>query len=484
MNWSSVLFINGILLSSLSIIMAIPLGIEFLVMGTFPLSDFVIPIGCCSFAGISLVLANKKSEPPQIRTTDAFLLTALTWSILPVFAGLPFYFCSALDLSFIDAWFEATSALTATGSTILNNLTILPPGITIWRFILCYIGGAGMVIMGMVIFPILRIGGMHLFRSESSEKSEKIMPSVAQMASWIVFVYSLAIIVCAFFLKISGLSTADALCYAISAVSTCGISPHDGSVAALHNRWSEFIILIGMVFGGSSLLLYIKMWKGDLKILFHDAQFKAYLKVLFVASLIISLLRWRNSDFTILHSFRQGIFNTVSVMTTTGFYNDDYGQWGNFALIFFLIMSLIGGCTGSTSGGIKIFRFQVLFASIKTHILQLRRQYGVFIPQYNNQKITDSTIISVYIFIALYLLAIFLGSFCLSLFDLDFLTSISAIVAAIGNAGPGLGPLVGPHTSMAALALGPKLIIICYMILGRLELLTLLTLLAPSFWKK
>lgn len=484
MNWSSVFFINGILLAALAALMLVPMGLDCILEGAMQFGDFLIPIGCCAFAGYSFILANKKSEQIQIRTTDAFFLTALMWTLVPLFAGLPFYFSSALHFSFIDAWFEATSALTATGCSLLNDPGMAPAGVRLWRFILCYIGGAGMVLMGMVIFPILKIGGMHLFRSEFSEKSEKITPSVSQMASWIVLVYTFAIVVFAFLLKCTGLSAEDSLGYAISAVATCGISPNSGSIMALQNRFAEFIIVLAMFFGGSSLLLYIKMWKGNFKILSQDSQFKAYIKIIVLLSVVLSLIRWWHSDLSLLRSFRQGIFHTVSMLTTAGFYNDDYSAWGHSAIALILFMSFIGGCTGSTSGGIKIFRFQVLFAAIRVHILQLRRPYGVFVPFYNNQKITESTIISVQTFVALYLLAIVCGTLALSLYNIDFMSAFAAVVATVSNVGIGTSDLVGPHGSITMCTLGPKLILTGCMILGRLELLTLLTLLAPSFWRK
>lgn len=485
MNWSAVWFISGILLSALAGLMVLPAGLDMLLGSPVFFCDFLIPIGCCSFAGCALILANKRNQQIQIRTTDAFLLTSMVWALVPVFAGLPFYFSSSLHFSFADSWFEATSALTATGSSLLGEAAArLPAGLRLWRFILCYIGGAGMVIMAMVIFPILKIGGMNLFRSEFSEKSEKIAPSVSQMASWIVLVYSFAIIFFGLLLRCTGLDAENAFSYAISAVATCGICPPAGTPQALSNGWAEAILVMAMAFGGSSLLVYIKMRKGNLRILWQDAQIRAYIKTLIFCALGLSLIRWWSSDLTILKALRNGIFNTVSIITTAGFHNDDYSHWGPFASTALIFMSFIGGCTGSTSGGIKIFRFQVLFASIRVHILQLRRPFGVFVPCYNQQKITETTIISVQTFIALYLLTVVAATFSLSLYHVDFLSAFSGVVAMVGNVGLGVGDLVGPQAALSGFPVGPKLILTVCMILGRLELLTLLTLLAPSFWKK
>lgn len=484
MNLSAVLFISGVLLSSLAGIMVLPLAIEFLITGSLPFNDFIIPIGFTSFIGLSLFFANKQNGTIQIGTADAFLLTSLVWVIVPIFAGLPFYFCAKLNLNFIDAWFEATSALTSTGGTIFRDVSIIPRWITIWRFLICYIGGVGMIMMGIVIFPILRIGGMHLFRSESSEKNEKIMASVSQMASWIVFVYSFAIIICFFLLKAVGIPTLDSFCHSISAIATCGLSIYNDSIMAWDNVYAEIILMIAMVFGGTSLLIYIKLWHGDFKVMKNNSQLKGYLKTLFFLSVIISVLRWKNSDVTFIQSIRDGFFNTISIITSSGFHNSDYGHWGSYADVFFILITFIGGCTGSTSGGIKIFRFQIIFASIKSHVLQLRRPHGVFIPMYDGKKITDSVSTSVYIFVALYLFTASCCTFILSAFGFDFMTSFSIVIASIGNTGPGMGDIVGPHCSLSILSGGAKTVLICCMILGKLELLTLLTLLTPSFWKK
>ena len=484
MNISSVLFICGVFLTTLSGVMAIPSLIEFIISGTFSLGDYIIPICITCFIGLSLFFSNKSKEKIHLTTSDGFLLTTLLWLIVPFFAGLPFYFNDQLKLSFVDAWLEATSALTATGVTVFSDPGILSNGINFWRFILCYIGGAGMILMGMIILPILRVGGMSLFRSESSEKSEKIMPRVSQMASRIALVYTSAIFVCFALLKITGLSTIDSLFHSISAIATCGLSTKAGSITDFKNIYSEIVLIIGMVFGGSSLLLYIKMWKDGFKAFKEDHQFRGYIKVLLSCSIIISILFWGKNNLSIFESIRYGFFNTVSLVTTTGFSNYNFNSLGNFSIVFFILISFIGGCTGSTSGGIKIFRLQVIMSSIKVNIMQLRRPLGVFVPMYKNQKITDSILLSVYVFIALYFFTIALITFSLSMFDIDFLSALSAAVASVGNVGAGVGNIVGFDATLSSVSIYPKMIMIFGMIFGRLEMLTILTILTPSFWRK
>jgi trk system potassium uptake protein TrkH len=360
----------------------------------------------------------------------------------------------------------------------------MPSWIVTWRFLLSYVGGVGMILMGMIVLPILRIGGMQLFRTEYSDRNEKILPSVAQIATWIVGVYSGLIAISAVLLRLSGLSLRDSVCYAISTVSTSGIPTYSNSLMSLNNVWSEVIILVGMILGGSSLLLFIKGLKGNFGAVKKDIQLKGYLETLLAFSLITTWLRWYNSDLSLFNSVREGALSAVSFITTTGAFNSDYEKWGPFAMLLFPIMSLVGGCTGSTSGGIKIFRFQILFTCAKAHIQQLRCPHGVFIPVYNGQKVTDTVAFSVFVFIALYIITICSASLLLALCGFDFETSVSAAIATVGNVGAGIGSLVGTGGAPCSVAVGAKMVLIVCMILGRLELLTLLTLLLPSFWRK
>jgi trk system potassium uptake protein TrkH len=457
--------------------------LDFFTMGECGFREHILSTGITCFIGLSLFLASRSNEHVQISINNTFLLTTLLWCFVPFFASLPMYFHPSLHLSFIDVWFEATSLLTTTGFTMLKDAdTIIP--IIFWKLILCYIGGVGMVLMGMVILPVLRIGGMSLFRTESSEKSEKIMPHVSQIASRIVFIYTLAMVICFCLLKITGVSTLDAICHAVSSVSTCGLATCSKSTLGMDNKFAEFILLFAMFFGGSSLFLYIKIWKNGWRAIKEDPQIKGYVKIIVMFSVLFSVLLWTKCHIPFWESLRKGVFNTVAIITTTGLRTDDFVQFHSFFYVLLFVCSCIGGCTGSTSGGIKIMRIQVILASIKIHILQLRNPNSVFILTYKNQRVTDAVLSSVYGFIALYVMTIVVATFCLSFFDFDFVTCFSTAIAAVSNTGIGVGSIVGPGASITHLSLGPKVILMISMILGRLELLTILTLLAPSFWKK
>ena len=481
-DFRSVFFLTGILLSGLATAMFIPLFAELFIYQTSAWVGFLVSIFICGFFGSALALANRPRDKIVLGMREAFLITALSWVVLSLFAGLPFYNAN-LKFSFINAWFESVSSLTTTGATIIKNLEDIPHGLLLWRALLQWLGGTGIVVMAMTIFPTLRIGGMQLFRSEFSDRSEKILPRVSQIVTGILVIYIFFTLACGILLYWAGMSAFDAICHAMSTVSTGGLSTKNASIGFYQNPLMEIIIMIFMILGGSTLILYVRLWNGDLKALRRDSQLKAYLGILLMASLIVTLCHWMGSRLDFMTSLRHGFFSTISVVTTTGFVTDDYGRWGSFYPMFFFILGLIGGCTGSTTGGIKIFRFQVLFALTKSHLLQLRRPHGVYVPIYQDHKISDSIAFSVFTFITLYSFCLVVLALTLSGLGLDFITSLSGAAACVSNVGLGLGNLIGPHTSFYKLGDGPKIVMMAGMILGRLELLTILVLFVPSFWR-
>ena len=403
-----VFFLSGILLSGLALTMFIPLLAELIFYHANNSLGFITSIFICGFFGSALALANRPQAKIVLGMREAFLMTAFSWIVLSLFAGLPFY-CIDAKFSFINAWFESVSSLTTTGATVLTDLDRTSKGLLLWRALLQWLGGTGIVVMAMTIFPTLRIGGMQLFRSEFSDRSEKILPRLSQIVTGILSIYILFTAVCGFLLWWVGMSVFDAICHAMSTVSTGGLSTKDASIGFYDNPLIEIIIMVFMILGGSTLILYIKLWNGDAKALRRDSQLKAYLGVLLVASLIVTFWQWLINNFNFITSLRRGTFITISTITTTGFITSDYGQWGAFYGTFFFILGMIGGCTGSTTGGIKIFRFQVLFALTKSHLLQLRRPHGVYVPTYQDYKISDAVAFSVFTFITLY-------CFCLVLY--------------------------------------------------------------------
>lgn len=477
-----IFYLIGILISIFAVAMMIPLFLELFIFKTDGWQEFAFGSFIAGSFGPLLALANHSPEKIELRVREAFLLTAASWIATSFFASLPIYW-SSLGLSFVDSWFESVSSLTTTGATIITHLDNAPKGVLLWRSLLQWLGGTGIILMALTILPILRIGGMQLFRSEFSDRSEKILPRVSQISSAIVSVYLLFSFLCFMSLKLAGMGYFDAACHMMSTVSTGGISTHNASVGFYDNFLIELITMVFMIIGGVTYILYVRFWQGDFKAIYRDSQLRAFLCTMFIAGLGISLWNWQCEGFGIHKSFREGIFTAVSIMTSTGFTTADYSHWGNFPLFIIFILSLIGGCTGSTSGGMKVFRFQVLAAVARAHLKHLRRQHGVYVPTYQGQKISETVATSVLTFISLYFLAAFFIVMLLTLFNLDIINALSAAIAAISNIGPGITELIGPSGTYAPFPDACKFILMLGMILGRLEILTIFILFMPSFWR-
>jgi trk system potassium uptake protein TrkH len=482
MDWRSVFFVIGAMISGVAAIMLIPIGYEYLYGNTEDWQLFLIPFFITGGTGVLLTLTNYQKTQIKLGIREAFLLTFLSWIICSFFSGLPIFWLSP-NCTFINALFESVSALTTTGFSTLSDLESLPKSLILWRAILQWLGGIGIIVMAITVFPVLRIGGMQLFRSEFSDRSEKILPRVSQIAAGILYAYTLFTILGYAGLSFFGMDSFDAFCHSASAISTGGLSTRSEGLIAFDNTAIEAVLILLMIIGGSTLMLYIRLWQGDYKSVLRDQQLKGYLLMLLFtcASLSICLLLQGK---TLLNSLRVGCFIAVSTLTTTGFSLFNYMDFGPTIITFVFLMSFIGGCTGSTAGGIKIFRFQIIASFIRSYLKQLRRPHGVFIPMYQGQKISDHLVASVFSFIGLYLASIAVLSILLSLTGLDFVSALSGAVASIGNIGAGLGNTVGPVSNVDSIHFLSKIFLMFGMILGRLELLTALIFFSPSFWRR
>lgn len=481
-DWRAIFFVIGAMLVGVSSIMILPIGYEFLNGKDGVWNQFLLPFFITGGTGALFVLTNYQKTQIKLGIREAFLLTFLSWVICSFFSCLPIYWLS-YDCTLINALFESVSSLTTTGFSTIGNLEALPKGLILWRAILQWLGGIGIIVMAITVFPVLRIGGMQLFRSEFSDRSEKILPRVSQIAAGILYAYTLFTLLGYGGLKLCGLESFDAFCHAASAISTGGLSTRSNGMLFFDNAAVEMILMALMVIGGGTLLLYIRLWKGDYKSVFRDQQLRGYLKVLSCACIFLSICLIVQGE-PLLSSIRKGCFVAVSTITTTRFVLFNYMDFGPTVITMVFLMSFIGGCTGSTAGGIKIFRFQIIGSFIRNHIKQLRRPHGVFIPMFQGQKISDQLVSSVFTFIGLYLVSIAILAILLSLTGLDFVSSISGAVAAIGNIGAGLGSILGPVSNVDQIPIFSKVFLMLGMILGRLELLTALVLLSPGFWRR
>jgi len=479
-NYKTVFFAIGVLLVILGAFMLIPFFVQFIYdekNNTFLLSALVT-----AFIGTLLVLTNLE-ENKKLNLQQAFLLTTLSWLGIAIFGCLPFLL-SNLNLSLVDAFFESMSGITTTGSTIITNLDDAPKSILIWRAILQWLGGIGVIVMAITILPLLNIGGMQLFRMESSDTTEKILPKTREITLIISIIYLALTFTCGFSYWAVGMNIFDSIAHSMTTIATGGFSTYSGSIGHFQNPRIEIISIIFIVLGSIPFIAYLKFVKGDKKIFFKDSQIKGLIYILIISILLMFLyLMLSNKEYSFSENLRISTFNVVSVLSGTGYVTADFSSWGNFPLIFFLFLMFIGGCAGSTTCGIKIFRFQILGHFIINQIKKLVYPHGVFSIKYNNEKINDTFIYSIITFIFLYFFIFFILAALLSVNGLDFITAISGSASAISNVGPGLGNVIGPNGNFSDLPNFSKLSLSLGMLLGRLELFAVLVLFFPSFWK-
>jgi len=429
-----------------------------------------------------LVLTNLEKNK-KLNLQQAFLLTTLSWLSIAIFGCIPFLL-SNLNLSIVDAFFESMSGITTTGSTIITNLDNAPKGILIWRAILQWLGGIGVIVMAITVLPLLNVGGMQLFRMESSDTTEKILPRAREVTIIISIIYLTLTFACGAAYWFVGMNIFDSIAHSMTTIATGGFSTYSSSIGYFQNPKIEIIAIIFIVLGSIPFIAYIKFVKGDQKIFFKDVQIKGLIYIFIVSILLMLLyLLLSNKEYSFAENLRISTFNVVSILSGTGYVTSDFSLWGKFPLIFFLFLMFIGGCAGSTTCGIKIFRFQILGLFILNQIKKLIYPHGIFPMKYNNEKISNPFIYSIMTFIFLYFFIFFILAALLSLDGLDFVSAISGSATAISNVGPGLGDMIGPNGNFSDLSTFSKLSLSLGMLLGRLELFAVLVLFFPSFWK-
>ena len=443
---------------------------------------FLLSASVTAFIGTLLVLTNLEINR-KLNLQQVFLLTTLSWLGIAIFGCLPFLL-SNLDLSLVDAFFESMSGITTTGSTIITNLDNAPKSILIWRAILQWLGGIGVIVMAITILPLLNVGGMQLFRMDSSDTTEKVLPKTREITLVISIIYLTLTFACGISYWAVGMNMFDSIAHAMTTIATGGFSTYSGSIGHFHNPRIEIISIIFIVLGSIPFIAYLKFVKGDKKIFLKDSQIKGLVYILIFSILLMLLyLMLNNKEYSFSENLRISTFNVVSVLSGTGYVTADFSSWGKFPLIFFLFLMFIGGCAGSTTCGIKIFRFQILGRFIINQIKKLVYPHGVFSIKYNNEKINDTFIYSIITFIFLYFFIFFILAALLSVNGLDFITAISGSASAISNVGPGLGDIIGPNGNFSDLPNFSKLSLSLGMLLGRLELFAVLVLFFPAFWK-
>ena len=479
-NNKTVFFSIGVLLIILGTFMLIPFFVQLIYEEKN--STFLSSASITAFIGVLLVLTNLEDEK-KLNLQQAFFLTTMSWLSIALFGCLPFLL-SDLNLSFVDSFFESMSGITTTGSTIITNLDNAPKGILIWRALLQWLGGIGVIVMAITVLPLLNIGGMQLFRMESSDTTEKILPRAREVTLIISAIYLVLTILCAFFYWTFEMNIFDSIAHSMTTVATGGFSTYNDSIGYFESSKIEITSTIFILLGSLPFIAYIKFVKGDKKIFFKDIQIRGLIYI-FLASVLLMFfyLFFSSTEYSVIENLRISTFNIVSILTGTGYVTADFGLWGNFSLMFFIFLMFVGGCAGSTTCGIKIFRFQILGIFIISQIKKLVYPHGIFPVKYNKQKISNSFIYSIITFVFLYFFIFFILAIILSLNGLDFVTSISGAATAISNVGPGLGDVIGPNGNFHSLPDFSKLSLSLGMLLGRLEMFAVLVLFFPSFWK-
>ena len=476
-NYKTVFFTLGILQIILGLFMLVPI-IAQLIFDQFDSSFFSSSIVTMVFG--SLFFLSNLDHEKKLNLQQAFLLTALSWLSIAIFGSLPFIF-SNLDFSLTNAFFESMSGITTTGSTIISNLEGMPKGILLWRALLQWLGGIGIIVMAITLMPIMNVGGMQLFKISNNDSSEKILPKSKEIALRLIFIYTGLTTLCAITYNIFGMNIFDSITHSMTTIATGGFSNYNQSIGFFNSLAIETSATIFIILGSIPFIVYIKFLNGNKSIFTSDVQIKSFLKIIFISIIILSVYLSINDSS--LFSIRSILFNVVSILSGTGYVNAQFDNWGSFSLVLFLILMFIGGCAGSTTCGIKIFRFQILYSFIVNQLKKIIYPKGIFVLKYDQNPIDDKFIASIISFIYMYLIIFFLLSALLSLTGLDFITAISGAATSISNVGPGLGSIIGPNGNFSSLPDVSKWILTVGMILGRLELFAILVLFLPSFWR-
>ncbi|WP_116133689.1 TrkH family potassium uptake protein [Tropicimonas sp. IMCC34043] len=465
-----VIFVNGLLLLGMGALMGLTALAFSATRGIFLEAAIIL-----LFTGGCLCLASG-AHMERLHRLHSFILTSSAWVVAASAGALPLWLWR---LSPTDAFFEAMSGITTTGSTVITGLDGIEPGILMWRAILQWIGGVGFIIVGIAILPIMRVGGMQLFQTESSERGEKAFASAAHFASATIWVYLGITGLCILAYAAGGMTEFEAITHAFATVSTGGYSTSDASFGHFDSAYLQWMGTVFMLAGALPFAWYIRVLH---RRVIRSEQVQGLVSMLVVVVLLLTAWRVLSGGQPILESLRLVAFNVVSVVTTTGFATADYTTWGPVAAVAFFLLTFIGGCTGSTAGGAKMMRWIVCIRSVNAQMKRVGYPSGVFTPRYEKRAIEPDVESGVTTFFVLYSATIFAIVVVLDLYGLDFSTSISGAVTAVANVGPGIGDIIGPAGNFAPLPDGAKWTLAFGMYAGRLEMLTVYVLFMPRFW--
>ena len=473
-----IVFTLGLVLSKLALFMWLPTLLA-LLTGSEGFVEFLKSVLITHGAALICLHYGRKVEF-HLGVREMFLLTTSVWVVACIFGALPFVFIT--HINFADAYFETMSGVTTTGSTVLSGLDGMAHSILLWRSILQWLGGVGFIVMAVAVLPYLNVGGMKLFQTESSDWSDKSAPRAKTVANNIVVVYLVLSMLCFLAYWVSGMTLFEAVNHAMTTLSTGGYSTSDQSMSHFSNS-AHWIGTLFMFLGGLPFLLYVQALSRRDNSLLRDAQVQGFFWLIVWVTVVVTFYLWVRDIYGFMDALRISSFNIVSVLTTTGYGLGDFGTWGPLTSIIFMILLALGACSGSTSGGLKIFRFQVAYVLLKANLMQLVHPRAVIKQQYNNHNLDEDIVRSLITFSFFFTITIAVLALALTLCGLDWITALTGAAATVSGVGPGMGPIIGPAGNYAGLPEIAKWLLTIGMLLGRLEILTVLVLLFPAFWR-
>ena len=458
--------------------MLIPAGYDVVVAG-LEWSPFISTAMIAIFFGFSLFLSNY-TKIERITLKQGYLVTAVSWVSVCLFSAIPFWFHGSVS-SITDAVFEATSGITGTGATIMNDVESLPQSVLLWRSLLNYIGGLGIVIFAVALLPFLGIGGMQIFQHENSDSNDKFMPKFSYIAKRIVFVYLFLTLLATGTLFVCGMGWFDAVNHAMSAIGTGGFSTKNNSIAAFNSFPIEFATTIFMLVGALPMTFYILLYRRANPD--KNKQVRVFLKLVAAYTLLLGMYLYATSDFSLWRALRYSSFTVTAIVTTTGLAACDYTTWGVWVTAVILYLSLTGGCTGSTTGSIKIFRWQAIYAFLRKYLLSAIEPNRVIPMKIGNVNMPEKATMSVFVYVFSFLISLVVMTVIVSACGVDLRTSLAAVTACITNVGVGSIDLIGPSGNYAFFSDTVKSLLCFAMLLGRLEIITILVVFSKSFWR-
>ena len=471
-------YLSGLLVAALGLAMLLPMVVDW-TDGNGQAGVFLQSAIITFLTGILMALACANGAGGRMSIQQTFMLTTGVWLILPLFGAIPFI-DGATQASFTDAVFEAMSGMTTTGSTVFAGLDGLPRGLLLWRSMMQWFGGIGIIVVAMAFLPELRVGGMQIFRSEAFDAT-KVLPRAAEIASRIAVIYCGLTGLCFLGYSATGMGPFDAINHAMTTLATGGFSTRDASFGAFKGS-AEYVATVFMLLASLPFVRYVQLVAGSHRPLFVDSQIRVFMTIFVATSVGLAMFMIVVDQLPFEFTLRESLFNVASIITGTGYASANYQTWGPFPIVVFFLLGLIGGCAGSTCCSVKVFRWQILASAIVTQVRRIHSPHGIFEPRYDGRRVGEDVLSSVMAFFVLFFVSLSVLAVALGATGLDFVTSVSGAATAIANVGPGLGPIIGPDGNFSTLTDTAKWLLTIGMLIGRLELMAVFVLFTSRFW--